>query len=154
MERCLTEEDVTLSIKQWLELNRWDIVCFDFPQSGTGVSLHPNEKIRESKNKGDIIPDIVAIKNGTVVFFENKDRFVLNDFIKVDLLRQSDDYSESIKELLKKYIYTSIYYGVGLPFSTTIRGNLMRNIHKIDFAVFVSSDRSISFLQSTKEIFP
>jgi hypothetical protein len=38
MERRITEEQVTKAILDWLEANDWKIICFDFPQSGTGVS--------------------------------------------------------------------------------------------------------------------
>ena len=38
----MTEESVTKSILKWLMQNNWIIVCFDFPQSGTGHFLHPN----------------------------------------------------------------------------------------------------------------
>ena len=49
MERRLTEEQATKAILDWLEENGWKIICFDFPQSGTGVSLHPNEELRTTK---------------------------------------------------------------------------------------------------------
>ena len=86
MERRITEEQMTKAIIDWLEINSWEIICFDFPQSGTGVSLHLNNELRITKNKGAFIPDIVAIKNENVIFFENKDRFVINDFIKIQNL--------------------------------------------------------------------
>lgn len=86
MERRLTEEQITKAIIDWLEGQEWQIICYDFPQSGTGISLHPNEELRITKNKGAIIPDIVAIKGTIVLFFENKDRFVLSDFVKVSFV--------------------------------------------------------------------
>ena len=58
----MTEEQVTKALLQYLTDNGWHIVCFDFPQSGTGRVLHPNNADGE-KNKDSIIPDIVAIKN-------------------------------------------------------------------------------------------
>ena len=66
----MREEKVTITMLKWLQSNDWQIVCFDFPQSGTGVSLHPNQNIREkTKNKGAIIPDIIANKNAKSLFF-------------------------------------------------------------------------------------
>ena len=38
----MTEEMVTKSILKWLIQLHWKIVCYDFPQSGTGYFLHPN----------------------------------------------------------------------------------------------------------------
>jgi len=143
MEGRVTEEQVTKSILNWLEFNNWEIICFDFPQSGTGVILHPNEEFRTTKNKGSVIPDIVAIKDELVVFFEDKDNFVMDDFIKVDRLRTTNDYSDSIKRLLEGYKYSTIYYGVGLPFSKQIETNCNKNLHLVDFVVFVSLDYSV-----------
>jgi len=115
MERRLTEERITKAILKWLEKNSWEIICFDFPQSGTGVILHSGCRIGDSKNKDSIIPDIVAIKNEVVIFFENKDRFYLDDFKKIETLRTSKEYEDSIKKLLKNYKYDIILYGIGIP---------------------------------------
>ena len=38
----------------------WYIVCFDFPQSGTGILIHPDSG-RSEKNKGSINPDIPSL---------------------------------------------------------------------------------------------
>ena len=63
----MTEETVTKLLLEWLMNNGWEIICFDFPQSGTGRLLHPNGSTE--KNKNAINPDIVAVRNGTCVFF-------------------------------------------------------------------------------------
>ncbi len=105
---------VTKAILNWLESNGWQIITFDFPQSGTGYSLHPNEKLRTTKNKGAFIPDIVAIKYETVLFFENKDRFVLSDFLKIEELKSTEDYTSSIEKLLKEFSHSKIFYGIGV----------------------------------------
>ncbi len=149
----MTEEQLTKTILDWLETSGWKIICFDFPQSGTGVSLHPNEDVRTTKNKGAILPDIVAHKGKTVVFFENKDRFVLDDFVKVGELKTSNDYSNSIQKLLNEVTYTKIFYGVGLPLTDNIEKKTEENKEKIDFAVFVSADKKISVKHQTATIF-
>lgn len=149
----MTEEQITKVILNWLETSDWKIICFDFPQSGTGVSLHPNEELRETKNKGAIIPDIVAVKGKTVVFFENKDRFVLSDFEKVNELRTSTDYSNAIKKLLSGLNYSNIFYGVGLPLTDNVGAKTEENKSKIDFAIFVSADKSVSINFQKTSIF-
>ncbi len=149
----MTEEQITKAILNWLENKGWKIISFDFPQSGTGVSLHPNEEIRETKNKGAFIPDIVAIKDKTVAFFENKDRFVLSDFEKVAELRTTIDYSKSIKKHLNGLTYVNIFYGVGLPHTDNTSKKTEENKNKIDFAVFVSPDKSVSVEFQTTLIF-
>lgn len=153
MERRITEEQATKAILDWLEENDWQIICFDFPQSGTGVSMHPNEELRTTKNKGAFIPDIVAIKNGIVVFFENKDRFVLEDFIKVQDLRNNNDYSNSVQKLLAKFEYSEIYYGVGLVHSDSTELKTSNHLDKIDFAVFYYGNKTIKIHFDPKYLF-
>ncbi|MBE2190270.1 MAG: hypothetical protein IAE98_12480 [Candidatus Kapabacteria bacterium] len=153
MERRLTEEQITKTILDWLEKHGWEIICYDFPQSGTGVSLHPNEELRTTKNKGAIIPDIVAIKGTTVVFFENKDRFVLSDFNKVSDLKTGSDYSSSLEKLLKSYKVSKILYGVGLPKTDNVLKRIEENEEKIDFAICVATDRNTSIQFDRNSIF-
>jgi hypothetical protein len=153
MERCITEEQTTKAILNWLELNDWKIICFDFPQSGTGVCLHPNENIRIGKSKGAFIPDIVAIKNEIVVFFENKDRFVLSDFVKVQNLRENNDYLNSIEKLLTGFRYSQIFYGVGVVFSINAEQKTNEHKGKIDFIVFCHTDKLIQLFYDPNEIF-
>lgn len=153
MERRITEEQATKAILDWLEANDWKIICFDFPQSGTGVSLHPNEELRTTKNKGAFIPDIVAIKNETVIFFENKDRFVLDDFIKVQDLRNNNDYSNSIVRLLAEFEYSKILYGVGLVHSENTEQKTNLHLDKIDFAIFYHENKTIKIQFDPKQLF-
>lgn len=153
MERRLTEEQITKAILDWLEEQGWDIICYDFPQSGTGISLHPNEELRTTKNKGAIIPDIVAIKGTTVLFFENKDRFVLSDFEKVNDLKTGSDYSASLQKLLKNYKVSQIFYGVGLPKNDNILKRITEHQEKIDFAVCVEIDKAITVQLEKTSIF-
>lgn len=153
MERRLTEEQITKAILDWLEKDGWEILCYDFPQSGTGVSMHPNEELRTTKNKGAIIPDIVAIKGTTVLFFENKDRFVLSDFVKVNDLKTGSDYSASIQKLLKNYKVSQIFYGVGLPKNDNILKRVAEHEEKIDFAICVANDKSVTVQFDRSSIF-
>ena len=149
----MREEKVTITMLKWLQSNDWQIVCFDFPQSGTGVSLHPNQNIREkTKNKGAIIPDIIANKNGKSLFFENKDRFVLSDFEKINHIKLSGEYSNSLTDLLKNYPTDTIYYGIGLPFSKTLESKLIKYESLVDFIVSVSQNLEIEILKGA-EIF-
>jgi Holliday junction resolvase len=153
MERRITEEQVTKAILSWLEANGWEIICFDFPQSGTGVSLHPNQELRTTKNKGAIIPDIVAIKNGVVLFFENKDRFVLTDYIKVQELKQTTDYTASIVKFLADFNYSKIFYGVGLAYTDKTEQKTNEHLEKIDFAIFSLKDNSIKITYDPNRVF-
>jgi hypothetical protein len=153
MERRITEEQATKSILGWLEASNWKIVCFDFPQSGTGLSLHPNEELRSTKNKRAFIPDIVAVKNGNVVFFENKNRFVVSDFTKVEDLRTKNDYLSSIKRLLAKFSYNKIFYGVALVHSESAEQKTVLHLAKVDFVIFLRDGGTISVFSSPEGLF-
>ena len=153
MEGRITEEKVTKFLLTWLETNNWKIISYDFPQSGTGICIHPNLEFRTTKNKDSFIPDIIAYKNNTVIFFENKDRFFLEDFHKVDKLRTTSMYSDSILNLLKKINYKSIFYGIGMPFfqKNTIRSEEVKN--KTDFIICTMQKGSIIVFYDPMKIF-
>lgn len=147
----MREEHVTKAIIKWLLDNDWEIVCFDFPQSGTGRVLHPNSADNE-KNKDSIIPDIVAVKDTVCVFFENKDRFYYPDYEKVNYLINHDDYSNDINSLLAKYQVSNIYYGIGIPtVKHTEKSQKSRNL--VDFIVGVNEDKTVKEIYSVGEIF-
>lgn len=108
----MTEENVTRSILSYLIERGWKIVAFDFPQSGTGRSLHPSGSA--SKNAGDIIPDVVALKDGVSVYMENKDHYFPEDFIKVNSVLQTRMYAESFLRVLGVNQDT-MFGGIGMP---------------------------------------
>lgn len=150
----LTEEKVTKLILMWLETNDWKIVCYDFPQSGTGFVLHPKAEVREStKNKGSFIPDIVAVKDKTAILFENKDRFVLADFEKLSLIKLSQSHSEAIDKLLGNYEIENIFFGVGLPFHSGYLEKVIQNRYLVDFVVFVHEENQVKVNYEVIQIF-
>lgn len=140
----MKEEQVTKAILKWLIDNSWTIVCYDFPQSGTGRILHPNERI-ESKNKKAIIPDIVAVRNGICLFFENKDRFYFPDYEKQHRLITGNDYSDAISVLLAPFAVHSIYYGIGLP-TAKHKQESAEAAHLVDFIVCVDENKHIQIV--------
>lgn len=140
----MSEEEVTNSIMDWLESCGWEIVSFDFPQSGTGRTLHPNPDVREyTKNKRGIIPDIVAIRNGIAAFFENKDRYEHSDFEKVQMLRENDGYSDAIDALLSGHEVQNISYGVGGPDKKAFIDRATQSREMVDFIVVTDGAASI-----------
>ncbi len=146
----MTEETVTKAILNWLIRANWEIVCFDFPQSGTGHFLHPNNSGFE-KNKGAINPDIVAVNGNVCVFFENKDRFYFLDYKKQNALINGDDYSIAIGDLLSGYPVLEIYYGIGLP---TVKHSKKskESEYLVEFIVGVEENKDISILYNPKSI--
>jgi len=117
------------------------------------TKVHPNEELRTTKNKGAFILDIVAIKNEIVVFFENKDMFVLSDFLKVEELKTTQNYTNSIDKLLKEFSYSRIFYGVGLAHSDKTVQKTNENLGKVDFVIFLHQDNSISVTLDINEIY-
>lgn len=146
----MNEETVTKCILSWLDQSGWEIVCFDFPQSGTGHFLHPNNAESE-KNKGAINPDIVAVKGSVCLFFEDKDHFYYQDYEKQNALILGDNYSIAISRLLSKYPVKTIFYGVGLPTSKHSK-KAQEAEHLVDFVVGVEEDKSISLLYNPHKI--
>ena len=147
----MTEEQVTKALLQHLTNNGWHIVCFDFPQSGTGRVLHPDNAYSE-KNKDSIIPDIVAVKNGISLFFENKDRFYLPDYKKVNSLIVDNQYTSAINDLVTSYDVKNIFYGIGLPVDKH-KEKSKESVDLVDFILGVNIDKTITVLHNPKEIF-
>ena len=145
-----TEEFVTITIIEKLKKNGWNILCYDFPQSGTGFSLKQNNS--SSKNLNIVIPDVVAEKNGVGVLFENKDRFFLADFNKIEKLRTTDEYSNSLKLLIGGDIPVIMGYGIAFPH---VKGQIEKaklHFRKIDFLVTVSPQRELVDYYNPKNI--
>ena len=139
----MREETVTKGILHWLTENDWLIICYDFPQSGTGVLLHLNNTNRTDKNKGGIIPDIIAVKNDIALFFENKDRFYEPDFNKLSEIKTQLNYSEALNDLLSGFEIENIYYGIGLP---TIKKEIKKSelhLDKIDFLISIDENNKV-----------
>ncbi len=146
----MTEEQVTKALLQHLTNNDWHIVCFDFPQSGTGRVLHTNNSVGE-KNKDSIIPDIVAVKNNISLFFENKDRFYLPDYQKVNELIVDNQYTKAIAKLLSDYEIENIYYGIGLP-TEKHKEKSRDSADMVNFILGVNENKSVTVLHNPRGI--
>lgn len=145
MERRLImrEERVTINILNWLEENGWQIVCYDFPQSGTGILLHPNGDNRTEKNKGGIIPDIIAVKDNIALFFENKDRFYQPDFDKLFEIKTENNFSDSLNQLLSGFSISKIVYGIGIPEVKKHIEKSKTQLDKIDFLISTNDNKNV-----------
>jgi hypothetical protein len=160
--RVMTEEQVTKAILKTLIDNDWGIISDYFPQSFTGKMLHLNTELSPgivpdtlspgtTKNKGGIIPDIVAVKNGICLFFENKDRVVVNDFEKISALIRDNQYKDAITALLSRYTTDKIYYGVAFPLSKW-NERAKKNAGRVDFIIGVARDGDVVFLYNPHSI--
>lgn len=149
----MKEEKVTKNILDWLESNGWKIICYDFPQSGTGVLLHLNNDKRTEKNKGGIIPDIIAVKNDIGIFFENKDRFYKSDFDKLNEIKTESNYSDSLVQLLNGLNVKAIYYGIGIPQLEKDIEKSKLHLEKIDFLISTNTEKEVIIHYDSDGIF-
>ena len=133
----MTEEKVTLKIINWLKNSKWIILSFDFPQSGTGHIFHPEESI---KNKlSSFIPDIIAVKDTTAIFIENKNRYDLSDFYKQTELKNNIKRYNSVDVFLADYNIKNIYFGIGMPLYS-YRQHKNSNSNLVDFILGVEEN--------------
>lgn len=155
MERRLImrEERVTINILNWLEENGWQIVCYDFPQSGTGILLHPNGDDRTEKNKGGIIPDIIAVKEDIAVFFENKDRFYQPDFDKLFEIKTENNFSDSLSQLLSGFGISKMVYGIGIPEEKKHLEKSKTQLDKIDFLITTDDNKIVKVHFDIEKVF-
>ncbi len=155
MERRLImrEERVTINILNWLEENGWQIVCYDFPQSGTGILLHPNGDDRTEKNKGGIIPDIIAVKEDIALFFENKDRFYQPDFDKLFEIKTENNFSDSLSQLLSGFSINKMVYGIGIPEEKKHLEKSKTKLDKIDFLITTDDNKNVKVHFDIEKVF-
>lgn len=155
MERRLImrEERITINILNWLEENGWQIVCYDFPQSGTGILLHPNGNNRTEKNKGGIIPDIIAVKDEIALFFENKDRFYQPDFDKLLDIKTENNFSDSLNQLLNEFSISKIVYGIGIPEEKKHLEKSKTQLDKIDFLISTDDNKNVKVHYDIEKVF-
>ncbi len=146
----MKEEQVTKAILSYLIANEWSIISFDFPQSGTGRVLHQNN-LSSEKNKASIIPDIIAVKENIGIFLENKNRFCLSDYKKVNELITANCYTDAINDLLSNYKTERIYYGIGLP-TNKYEENAKKFSYLVDFVLGVNEDEKIEKLYNPYKI--
>ena len=144
----MKEAAITITILKWLELNNWEIVAFDFPQSGMGKMLHLNSNLRgKTKNKDSIIPDIVAIRDNICLFFENKEKLTISDFDKIAAIKVTQNYTEAIQKLLEGSRVDTIYYGVAFAQPPPKISIAATDADKVDFIMTVSPVFSIAILK-------
>jgi hypothetical protein len=147
----MTEEQVTKMILGALIEKDWTIVSYDFPQSGSGIALHHVDNIHE-KNKGAIIPDIIAVKQHRCFIFENKNKVDLNDFRKVSSLIRENHYEQAVLEILSGLYVEQVYYGIGIP-TSKMNKVAHQNANLVDFIIGVSYNDNIQFLHNPHMLF-
>lgn len=144
----MREEEVTKNILRFLIDRQWQIVCYDFPQSGTGKPLHPNGAT--SKNEGVIIPDVVAVRAGIALYLENKDRYYYPDYQKVQSIIRDNKYSDDFSKLFAGFNVTKMIAGIGLPTSKYV-GDAVANCSMVDIVLCVDDDGTVHISHAKPE---
>lgn len=139
----MKEEFVTRSIIDFLKIKGWKIFTFDYPQSGRGHLIQPND--RTHKNKKSIIPDIIAYKDSKCIIMENKPYFYPEDFTKLDDLRNNEIYTNSLKNLIYRLNCDKIFYGIGLPNTVDIFSKDEQIINLVDFIITVDNSKNCEY---------
>lgn len=83
----MSEEAITKATIFFLKQQGWDILDYDFPGSGTGRNFHIGSN-EDHKNRRRTLPDIIAYKDGTILWFENKEKDTRSDYEKIFSLSQ------------------------------------------------------------------
>lgn len=153
MARRIAEEQITRHAMAWMRGLRFDIVSFDYPGSGTGTPLHPDPELRTTKNAGVIIPDIVAARQASLLFFENKVRFSRSDVDGL-LNLKSGRYSKAISGLLAERDQECLpLVGMALWDVPLNRARLLGVRDEIDFAVVINEGGDVEVLYAPVGLF-
>jgi hypothetical protein len=110
----LGEEFITKAILAHLSRKGWRILAFDYPQSGTGISLQPDDRPDyHSKNLGMVTPDVIAMKGEILLILENKPVFYEPDVEKLCAVK-AGQYNDSICSVFGiKYFTIKVGIGIG-----------------------------------------
>lgn len=124
----IDEYDVTYSIKEWLIANSWNVLAFNPPGSqGTFSIPNPDTNIKKISYRGQTgtrAPDIIALKNNTILIVECKNKFykiqsdlhkligILSNQQRVDILLQHV-YGQCRAQGIQKPASPSILIAIG-----------------------------------------
>lgn len=147
----MNEEFITKSFIKFLMDKGWEILSYDFPQSGTGVSLHLNQIFRQpkTKNEGMITPDIIAFKEGIGLISENKLYFEKQDIDKLEKLRRGV-YSEGLNKVFQERQVKKLIFGIILPNIPNEVSKAQDYLAKVDF-IFIVNEKGICNIKYLQE---
>ncbi len=138
----IKEETITKCILNFLAKKGWRVLSFDFPQSGTGISLKVNNSHNE-KNRGSVTPDVIAIKSNILLILENKSDFSKKDLDKLETVKDGR-YSESLIRHFPNLKSKRICIGMGLGATSANLAKVTQYKNELDAYIIVGEDASIS----------
>lgn len=134
----MREETITIKFVRYLRYRGWNIISYDFPQSGTGLELHPDNET--DKTKGIYIPDVIAYKDGIGIVTENKVDYDEYDIQKLANLKYGYEYDRALNQIFNGYNLKKILYGVVLNKTNSNYSKLLKISDLIDFAILYNND--------------
>ncbi len=138
----MKEEEITKFVIKNLKENDWRILSFDFPQSGTGIILKHNGHLNE-KNKLTINPDVLAFRQGVLLYMENKESFSAHDIEKIARVK-NNEYTVSLRRIFPSIKYEKILTGVALSDDDSNLSNLLEKGKDLDFFILVEDGPKFS----------
>ena len=148
----MTEEFVTLSAMRWLEDTGWEIIAYEYPQSGTGVLIRPDDAVDRTKEA--VTPDILAYDraHGAGLYFENKVAFSLADFRKIQMLRTATRYRRALSRLFPYGLPSRMGYGVAFLDLAANLGRARKYLQMVDFIIAVAASGSVRVIFVQPEV--
>lgn len=111
----ITESYVHVAMREFLKEEGWLLIAGEYPNGSddelnvlsisdpTVARDHSPDPRRHSR--GEIVPDLVAYKNGTILIIEAKPKYSLDDKYKLlDLLTHKKDLLRKVKKKNKKLV--------------------------------------------------
>jgi len=135
----MDEELITTSAVDFLEKGGWCILSYDFPQSGTGCILHPDEWQAKTKNLDSIIPDIIARKDKIGLISENKVDYYQPDIEKLKNIR-AGHYSEDIAAVFGRDSIDKLILGLCLRKTPKNVEKIEHERRNIDFYITLDTN--------------
>src|SRR5699024_6514275 len=137
----MRESDVTLTLRNYFIKKDWEILAFDFPQSGTGTIIKQNYS--NEKNKDSIIPDLIVRKGEKGIFLETKYRFYQDDIEKIYDIKTNNNYSHGLSDLFGGAIPENMWYGIGIPDKVNDKRKSINNSSLIDILFTVNKNGEV-----------
>ncbi len=137
----MDEEHVTEAIEAYLRSSGWSIFAVDYPTSGSGLRIHPNDRLEGTKHAGSVVPDVVAYRKNRLLIVENKPYFDTNDAEKLARI-SAGTYDRSLEARVYATEFDEIVTALGFPaaYESEIQYD---SVDTLDRLYLVSSDGSV-----------
>lgn len=137
----MDEEQVTEAVEEHLTAAGWTMFAVDYPTSGSGLRLHPDDRDPGTKHAGSVVPDIVAYRDQQLIVVESKPYFD-----RADAKKLADIAAGAYSESLERRVYATTVETVttALAFPKTDRASVDPSVlDAVDSLFLVGADGSV-----------